>query len=137
VLWHVRLVIVPGLGAFHEDVGIGFEPARIVQSADAKSDEVGPRPDVHIQRRTTVAAEDADDVVAAIGLRDIAFWRPLVDAEPRARDTGGGDMRSTALALAVAAMAAQGKDRLAYRLVTYRAAEAAASSGIGHLDLPR
>jgi len=118
VLRHAWVVVVPGLGTFHENVGIGFKPARIVQRADAKTDKVGASPDLHIQRRATVAAEDTDDVVAAVGLRDIAFWFALEDAEPRTRDARSGYVGSAALALAVAAMAAQGEDRLARCFVT-------------------
>ena len=106
------LVVVPGLCAFHEDVGIGFEPAWVVQGADAKSDEVGAGPDLHVQRRAAVTAENADDVVTAVRFRNIALWYALKDAEPRHGDAGGGDVRCTALALAVAAMTAQGEDGL-------------------------
>ena len=89
----------------HENVGIGLEPARVVQGADAKSDEVWASLDLHVQRRAAVAAENANDVVAAVGFRDIALWRALEDAESRTGDAGGGNVRGTALALAVAAMA--------------------------------
>ena len=114
VLRNAWLVVVPGLGTFHENVGIGLEPARVVQGADAKSDEVWASPDLHVQRRATVTTEDADDVVTAVRFRDIALWYALEDAEPRAGDAGDGDVRGTALALAVAAMAAQSEDGFAH-----------------------
>ena len=66
MLWHVELVVVPGLW----------------------SDEVGASPNLHVQRRAAITAEDADDVVAAVGFRDIALWRALEDAEPRAKGRG-------------------------------------------------
>jgi hypothetical protein len=44
-------------------------------------------------------------------------------------------VRSAALALAVTTMTAKTEDRLAHRLVTDRATEAAACSWIGHVDL--
>jgi hypothetical protein len=137
MLRHVRLVIVPGLGTLHEDVGIGLEPARIVQGADAKSDKVGASSHLHIERRAAVAAEDADDVVTAVGLRDVAFWCSVKNAEPVAWEASGGHVCSAALALAVAAMAAQSEDRLAHGFVTNCATEAAACSGIGHVGLRR
>ena len=137
MLWHVRLIVVPGLGALHEDVGIRFEPTRVVQCANAKSDEVGSSRDLHIQRRAAVAAEYANDVVAAVGLRDVAFWRALEEAEALAGKAGGRHVCSATLALAVAAMAAQSEDRLAHGFVTDCATEAAACSGIGHVGLRR
>jgi hypothetical protein len=105
VLRHVGPDVVPGLCAFHEDVCIGFEPAWVVQRANAKSDEVGASPCLHVQRRAAVAAENAGDVVTAVGFGDKALWCALEYAEPRAEDTGGADVRGAALALAVAAMA--------------------------------
>jgi hypothetical protein len=128
---HVGQVVVPRLCAFHENVGIRLEPARVVQSADAESDEVRASPDLHVQRRAAITAEKADDVVAAVGFRDIALWCALEDAEPRTREAGGGDVRGTALALAVAAMATQGEDGFAQRFVADCAAEAAACLSIG------
>ena len=132
MLRDVGLVVVPGLCALHENVGIGLEPARVVQGADAKSDEVWASPDLHVQRRATVTTEDADDVVTAVRFRDIALWYALEDAEPRAGDAGGGDVRGTALALAVAAMAAQSEDGFARGFVTDCATKATACSGVGH-----
>lgn len=132
MLRDVWLVVVPGLCALHENVGFGFEPSRVVQGADAKSDEVWASPDLHVQRRAAVAAENADNVVAAVGFRDIALWCALEYAERHAGDAGGGDMRSTALALAVAAMAAQGEDGVAHGFISDCAAKAAACSGVGH-----
>jgi hypothetical protein len=73
VLRDVGLVVVPGLRALHENVGIGLEPARVVQGADAKSDEVWASPDLHVQQRATVTTEGADDVVTAVRFRDIAL----------------------------------------------------------------
>ena len=132
VLRDVGLVVVPGLSALHENVGIGLEPARVVQSADAKSDEVRASPYLHVQRRATVATEDADDVVATVRFRDIALWHALEDAEPGAGDAGGGDVRGAALALAVAAMAAESEDGFAHGFVTDCATKAAACFGVGH-----
>src|ERR1700722_18163538 len=100
VLRNAWLVVVPGLGTFHENVGIGFEPGRIVQRADAQPDKVGAGPHLHIERRATIAAEDADDVIAALGLRDIAFWCALEDAEPPTVDASGGDVAMDAPAMA-------------------------------------
>jgi hypothetical protein len=136
VLRDVGLVVVPGLCALHENVGIGLEPARVVQGADAKSDEVWASPDLHVQRRATVTTEDANDVVTAVRFRDIALWYALEDAEPRAGDAGGGDVRGTALALAVAAMAAQSEDGFARGFVTDCATKATACSGVGHAWSP-
>jgi hypothetical protein len=82
--------------------------------------------------RAAVTAENADDVVTAVRFRNIALWRALKDAEPGAGDAGSGDVRCTALALAVAAMAAQGEDGFSHGFVTDCAAEAAACSGVGH-----
>ena len=135
MLRHVRLVVVPGLGTLHEDVSIGFEPARIVQRADAKSDKVGASSDLHIERRTAVATEDADDLIAAVGHCDIPLKSALKNAEPCAGNADGWHVRSAALALAVTTMTAKTEDRLAHRLVTDRATEAAACSWIGHVDL--
>ena len=63
MFWHVRLVMVPALCASHENVGVRFEPARIVQGADAKPDEVRASPNLHVQRCTAITAEDAEDVI--------------------------------------------------------------------------
>ena len=63
VLRHVGLVVVPGLRALHENVGIRLEPTRVVQSADAKSDKVRASPNLHVQRRAAITAENADDVI--------------------------------------------------------------------------
>lgn len=106
MLRYLRLVVVPGLGALHENISIGFEPRRIIQGANAKPDKLGASPDLHIQRRAAVAAEDADNVVAAVGLRNVAFWFALKDAEAGTGNASGGNVRSPTLALAVAAMAA-------------------------------
>jgi hypothetical protein len=132
VLRHLGLVVVPGLCALHENVGIRLEPARVVQSGDAKSDEVGAGPNLHLQRRAAITAEDAGDVVAAVGFRDIPLWCPLEDAKPRARDASGGDVRGAALALAVAAMTAQAEDGFAHGFIADCATEAAACSRVGH-----
>ena len=136
MLRDVGLVVVPGLCALHENVGIGLEPTRVVQGADAKSDEVWTSPDLHVQRRATVTTEDANDVVTAVRFRDIALWYALEDAEPGAGDAGGGDVRCTALALAVAAMAAQSEDGFAHGFVTDCATKATACSGFGHAWSP-
>jgi hypothetical protein len=126
-------VVVPGWRALHENAGIRLEPARVVQSADAKSDKVRAGPNLHLERRAAITAENADDVVAAVRLRDVALWCALEDAEPCTRKARGGDVRGTTLALAVAAMTAKGEDRFAHGLVADCAAEAAACSGIGHI----
>src|SRR5207249_9530402 len=60
--------VVPGLGAPGEDVGLGPEPARIVEGADANADDVGPCRALDIDWRAAVAAENPCDVVAGIGL---------------------------------------------------------------------
>ena len=57
VLRHIGLFVVPRLCASHENVGIGPEPAGIVQGADAKPDDVGASRDLHVERCATVAAE--------------------------------------------------------------------------------
>jgi hypothetical protein len=133
MFWHVRLVMVPGLCASHENVGVRFEPARIVQGADAKPDEVRASPNLHVQRCTAITAEDADDVIAAVCLRDVALWCALEDPEPCTRKARGGDVRGAALALAVAAMTAQGEDGFANGLVADCATEATACSEFGHI----
>lgn len=136
VLRHVWLVVVPGLCASHEYVGVRLEPARVVERAHAQSDEIGASPDLHIKRRATVAAENADDVVAAVGFGDEAPRCALQDAEPCAGDAGGGNVRGATLALAVAAMTAQGEDWFSYRLVADCTTETAACSGVRHLAMP-
>lgn len=133
VLRHVGLVVVPGLCALHENIRIGFEPARIVQGADAKSNEVWAGPNLHVKRCAAITAEGADDVVAAIGFRDIALWRALEDAEPRGGDASGRNVGRAALPLAVPAMTPQSEGGFAHRLIANCAAEAAACSGVGHI----
>ncbi len=129
---HVGLVVIPGLCAFHENIGIGLKPAWIVQSTNAKPNEVRAGPDLHIQWGAAITAEYANDVVAAIGFRYIAFWCALADTEACARHASGRDMCSTAVALAVAAMTTQGEDGRSHGFIADCAAEAAACSGIGH-----
>ena len=68
--------MIPGLRAPHEDVGLRPEPARIVQGADAKTDQVRAGRNLHIERRAAIAAEDADDLVAAVCLRDVSPGTP-------------------------------------------------------------
>jgi hypothetical protein len=133
VLRHVGLVVVPGLRALHENVGIGLEPTRVVQSADAKSDKIRASSNLHVERRAAITAEHTDDVVAAVCLRSVALWFALEDPEPRTGKARGGNVRGTTLTLAVAAMTAKGEDRFTHSLVADSAAEAAASSGIGHI----
>ena len=106
MLRHVGLVVIPGLCALHENVGFGFEPTWVVQGADSKSDEIWASRDLHVKWRAAVATKSADNVVAAVGLRDIALWCALEDVESHAANAGGGNVRGTALALAVTAMAA-------------------------------
>src|SRR5690348_16741241 len=132
MLRHVGLVMVPGLRALHENVGIRLEPARIVEGADAKADEVGASPNLNVERRAAITAENADDVVAAVRLRNVAAWCALEDEGRCTRKARGGDVRGTTLALAVAAMTAKGEDRFAHGLVADCATEAAACSGVGH-----
>ena len=71
MLRRLGLLVLPGLCALHENVGIRLEPARVVQSGDMKCDEVGASSNRHVQRRAAITAEDAGDVVAADGFRDI------------------------------------------------------------------
>jgi hypothetical protein len=98
-------------------------------------DKVGASSDLHIERRTAVATEDADDLIAAVGHCDIPLKSALKNAEPCTGNADGWHVRSAALALAVTTMTAKTEDRLAHRLVTDRATEAAACSWIGHVDL--
>src|SRR5437763_8213681 len=87
--WHRGIHMVPWLGALGEDVGVGPEPARIVEGADAHADDVGPGRHLHIKRRATVATEDARDVVAGIGLGDVALGGAAHDADPGRRNAHG------------------------------------------------
>src|ERR1044071_2838424 len=69
-----RIHVVPGLGAFDEDVGVRAEDAGVIERADPEPDDVGPGRDLHPERRAAIAAEGADDLVAAIRIPDIALW---------------------------------------------------------------
>src|SRR3954470_20738871 len=70
VFRQVRVQVLPGLRALDEDVGLGAELARVVQGADAQPDNVRPVCDLHIKRRAAIAAERADDRVAAVSLAE-------------------------------------------------------------------
>lgn len=128
--------MIPGLRAPHEDVGLRPEPARIVQGADSKTNQIRAGRNLHIERRAAIAAEDADDLVAAVCPRDVSPGRALEDAEPRAGHSGSGNMRRAALPLAVATMAAQGEDGVSDGFVADRAAQASAGSWLGHARSP-
>ena len=79
-----------------------------------------------------VPAEDANDVVAAVCLRDVSPGRALKDAEARAGHAGSGNMCRAALALAVTTMAAQGEDGVSDGFVADSTAQASAGSWLGH-----
>src|SRR5689334_6650969 len=108
-----RIHVVPGLGALDENVGVRAKVARVVERADAKADDVRPSRDLDIERRAAIAAEGADDLVAAIGLADIALRGALGDAEAGRRHPHRRDIGGAARTLAVAAMALQREDRVA------------------------
>src|SRR5262245_45104807 len=78
---------------------------------------------------TAITAENAGDVVAAIGLHDIAFWCALKEAEP------GADLCGAALALAVTTMAAQSQEGFTHGFIADCAAEAAAARGDSQPDI--
>src|SRR5580704_7845772 len=59
---HIRVHVVPRLSAFDEDVGVGPEPARVVEARDADADQVGPGRDLNIERRAAIAAKHTRDV---------------------------------------------------------------------------
>src|SRR5262245_56709026 len=120
--------MVPRLRALDEDVGVGPEPAGIVEGADAHADDVGPRRHLDVERRAALAAKDTCDGVPRISLRDVALRRAARDAERRRRHAHRRDVRRAALALAVAAVALQRELRLALALVARRTAQASTGS---------
>src|SRR5260370_34268387 len=97
--------MIPGLGALDEDVGGGAKPARVVERADADADNIRPGRYLDIERRSAIAAEHPGDLIAAVGVGDIALRRALGDAEPGAGHADRRDIGSAAAALAIAAMA--------------------------------
>src|SRR5580704_6560412 len=129
--------VIPGLGAPDEDVGLGAKPARVVERADADADNVRPGRYLDIERRAAIAAEHAGDLVAAVGLRDIALRGAPGDAEPGAGHADRRDIGGAAAALAVAAMAVQREQGFALALVAHRAAQAPAASCCRHRPPPR
>src|SRR5688572_12791290 len=126
---HGGIHVVPRLGALDEDVGVGPEPARIVEGADADTDDVWPGGDLYVERRAAVAAEDAGDLVAGIGLGDVTFWRAMADAEPGRWHAYRRDVRRAALQLAIPTVALQCELGLAGAFVSHRLAQASAGSG--------
>src|SRR5258707_15887231 len=70
---HGRVHVVPRLRTLDEDVGFRSEPARIIECADPDADEVGPGRYLHVERSATLAAENARNVVAGVGLGDVAL----------------------------------------------------------------
>ena len=135
VLRQGRVHVVPGLGALDEDVGLRTEGAGVVERADAEADDVRPGRYLDVKRRAAIAAECADDLVAAIGLADIAFWGALSDAEPGGRHPDRRDIGGAAAALAIAAVALQREQGLALAFVAHRTAQAPAGSCCGHHTL--
>src|SRR5262249_39122874 len=127
-LRHAGIHVVPGLGALGEDVGLGPEPARIVEGADANADDVGPCRDLDIERRAAVAAEHPGDVVAGIGLGHVAAGVAANDADPGGGHAHRRDVRRAALALAIATVTLQRELRLALALVAHRTTQASAGS---------
>src|SRR5580704_8541744 len=130
-----RVHVIPGLGALDEDVGLGAKPARVVERADADADNVRPGRYLDIERRAAIAAEHAGDLVAAVGLRDIALRHAPGDAEGGAGHADCRDIGGAAAALAVAAVAVQREQRIALALVAHRAAQAPAASLLVHDSL--
>src|ERR1700729_1582238 len=129
---HAGFDMIPRLRAPHEDVGLRPEPAWIVQRADSKTNQIRAGRNLHIERRAAIAAEDPDDLVAAVCLRGVSPGHALEDAEPRAGHARSGNMRRAALPLAVATMAAQGEDGGSHGFVADRTAQASAGSWLGH-----
>ncbi len=81
-----------GCALFYENVGIGLEPARVVQSANSRSPGrgLGERPDLHVKRCATASPQKT---CGRCRYRcplsaDIALWYALEDAEPGAGDAG-------------------------------------------------
>src|SRR5436190_4271542 len=131
-----RVHVVPGLGAFDEDVGVGAEAAGVVERADPEADDVRPGRDLDIERRAAIAAKGADDLVAAVGLADIALRGALGDPEAGARHPDCRDIGGAARTLAIAAMTLQREDRRALALIAHRAAQAPAGPCYRHRAPP-
>src|SRR5207302_4522776 len=131
-----RVHVVPGLGALDEDIGLRAEDARVVERADPEADDVRPGRDLDIERRAAIAAEHADDLVAAVRLSDVSLRRALGDAEAGARHPDCRDISGAARTLAVAAMALQREDRRALALIAHRAAQTPAGSCYRHRAPP-
>src|SRR5205085_8799739 len=119
-----------------EDVGVGAEAARVVERADPEADDVRPGRDLDIERRAAIAAEHADDLVAAVRLSDVSLRRALGDAEPGARHPDRRDIGGAARTLAIAAMTLQREDRRALALIAHRAAQTPAGSCYRHRAPP-
>src|SRR5277367_2088238 len=127
VFRHVRVHVVPGLGAFDENVGVRPEPARIVEAGDADADQIRPRRDLDIKRGAAITAKHSGDLVAGVGSRDIASGLAFDDAKLRGWDSNRGDKGAAALLLAIPAMALQRKDRVSSAFVANGAAQAPAA----------
>src|SRR5204863_6632182 len=130
-----RVHVVPGLGALDEDVGLRAEAAGVVERADPEADDVRPGRDLDIERRAAIAAKGADDLVAAVGLADIALPGALGNAEPGGRHPDCRDIGGAARTLAIATIALQREDRHALALIAHRAAQTPAAPLCVHQPL--
>src|SRR5262245_56134878 len=134
--WKPRVHVVPGLGALDEDVRLGPKDARVVERADPQADDVGPGRHLDPERRAAIAAKYAGDLVAAVGLRDVALRHPFREPEAGDRHAHRRDIGGAARPLAVAAMALQRENGFALALVAHRAAQAPAGPLVAHADPP-
>jgi hypothetical protein len=126
IFWHSRVHVVPGLGAFDEDIGVRPEPARIVEAGDADADQIRPGRDLDVERRAAIAAKHPHDLVAGVGPGRVALGFALDDAKLSGWNSNRCHKGAAALPLAVPAMALQRKDRFAGAFITNGATQAPA-----------
>ena len=88
--------------------------------------------DANVQRRAAITAEDAGDVVAADGFRDIRFGVPWRMRKPALGTRAAGTFAAPLWRWQSRAMTAQAEDGFAHGFIADCATEAAACSRVGH-----
>src|SRR5215475_14218263 len=129
----VRVHVVPRPGTLDEDVRLGAKPARIVEGADSDADQIRAGRDPQKQHAAAFRTKRPGYLITAVCGFDVELRLALGDLEARRRHPHRGCVGAAALALAVAAMAKQRKDRFSRTLVPDGPAEAAARHWARHL----
>ena len=136
MLGQIRVHVVPGLRAFDKDISLGAKPARVVEAADPKADDLRPGRDADEQRTAALRTKCARHSIAGVARADLELGLAFGDAKPGSRHAHRSHIGAATLFLAVAAMAQQRKQRLPRRLVPHPSAQTAPGPRYCHRQPP-